>query len=130
MVENYSIFIVLLILIVVIYVFFNSNRQNTKKEPFEENNKNYKWITEGTCRSNNLKNLNKNECKEYLNDTNYVVTDSPHGPPGCWLVLGDELQNVLETNPQFNGKGFGCWAPNDISDNKMCSVDVPCICKV
>jgi len=60
--------------------------------------------------------LYKNECSNYFNETNYTITNSPHGPPGCWLVLGNELNKVLKKNPESKGKEFGCWA--NINDEK------------
>jgi len=91
-------------------------------------NKNYKWITEGTCASNNMQDLTQSDCSNYLLKSNYNITVADHGPSGCWLVLGNSLNQTMQEQPQFAGKGFACWSQNK-SDGKQCSVDVPCACK-
>jgi hypothetical protein len=92
------------------------------------NNKNYKWITSGTCASHNMNTLTQSDCSGYLNSSNYSVNMADHGPPGCWLLLGDRLDGVVKKNPDKAGKGFACWSKNE-SDGMKCSADVPCICK-
>ena len=91
-------------------------------------NQNYKFVTDGTCASHQMNDLTKDDCSRYLLKSNYTITEAEHGPPGCWLVLGEMLNQTMNEQPQFAGKGFACWSKNH-SDNKQCSSDVPCICK-
>jgi len=104
-----------------------ANAPNMDK-PNMPKNANYKWITQGTCASNKMQDLTQEDCSSYLADSNYTITPAKHGPPGCWLVLGDSLNKVLEDNPQFIGKGFGCHSLNK-TDGMQCSPDFPCVCK-
>jgi hypothetical protein len=120
--KKYSyLLIILAILAVLVFFYFMSNNRY-------ESYKNYKWVTEGTCASHNMQDLSKGDCTGYFNDSNYTITDADHGPPGCWLVLGDSLDGVIKGEPKFAGKGFGCWSTNN-SDGKQCSADFPCVCK-
>jgi hypothetical protein len=75
-----------------------------------------------------MQDLTQTDCSSYLQDTNYTITGADHGPPGCWLVLGNSLNGVLKDNPNFAGKGFGCYSQNK-TDGKQCSADFPCVCK-
>ena len=79
---------------------------------------NYQWVTQGTCKSNNMQDISKSACSSYLRNSNYTVTGADHGPAGCWLVLGNELDKVVSENPQLAGKGFGCWS-NVENDGKQ-----------
>jgi len=120
-----TIAIIIIIIIILILVYFSNHPINSINH---NSNSRYKWITSGTCASNNLHNISKDDCSNYLQSSNYTITDADHGPPGCWLVLGDSLNGVLKKNPQFKGKGFGCWS-NVQTDGKQCSDDFPCVCK-
>ena len=128
--DNNNILLIFLciILLIGLYLLYIEEQKfkNLEQESFVNSPK-YKWITEGTCKSNNMEVLTLEDCKNYFKDSNYVVTGSPHGQPGCWPVLGNELTNVVKENPQFNGKGFACWT--EVNDGKQCSTDVPCVCK-
>ena len=95
----------------------------TKKNSY----KNYKWISKGTCKSHKYKDLSRSNCSKYFPKSNYIVTDSPHGPPGCWLVLGKHLKGAIKDQPELKGKGFACWTK--VKDGKKCSPDFPCVCK-
>ena len=55
------------------------------------NNSKYKWITSGTCRSNNMQDLAMSDCSSYFDSSNYDTVKANDGPPGCWLVLGNSL---------------------------------------
>jgi hypothetical protein len=112
--------VVALIILYVLYMLYRNSMENY-------DNSGYKWITSGTCASNNLQDLSMEQCSSYLQSSNYRVTNADHGPPGCWLVLGKSLDGVLKENPQFKGKGFGCWS-NVRTDGKQCSADFPCVC--
>jgi hypothetical protein len=92
------------------------------------NNSNYKWITDGTCNSHGMKDLTQSDCSRYLVKSNYNITVADHGPPGCWLVLGEMLDQTMNEQPQFAGKGFACWSENK-QDGKQCSANLPCACK-
>jgi CDP-diacylglycerol pyrophosphatase len=118
--HSYFLTILVILAVLVFFYYFMSSSY--------ENYKNYKWVTEGTCASNKMQDLTKNDCTSYFNKSNYTITDADHGPPGCWLVLGDSLNGVVNSQPQFAGKGFGCWSTNN-SDGKQCSADFPCVCK-
>ena len=120
--SSYVIIILILVLVFCYYLL------PTKNEHFDTANTNYKWITQGTCASNKMKDLTQEDCVKYLPDSNYTITPANHGPPGCWLVLGDSLNKVLADNPQFIGKGFGCHSTVK-TDGMMCSPDFPCVCK-
>jgi hypothetical protein len=121
--KNYKIILIIVALIIVLAFFYFSSGY------FENyDNSNYKFITKGTCASHNLQDLTNNDCSRYFQSSNYNITGAEHGPPGCWLVLGKSLDGVLKGNPQFAGKGFGCWSQNK-SDGKQCSPDFPCVCK-
>jgi hypothetical protein len=89
---------------------------------------NYKFVTDGTCASHQMNDLSKDDCSRYLLKSNYTITEADHGPPGCWLVLGEMLNQTMNEQPQFAGKGFACWSSNN-DDGKQCSSDIPCICK-
>jgi len=95
----------------------------TKKSQYKK----YKWISKGTCSSHKYKDLTRKDCSKYFQKSNYVVTGSPHGPPGCWLVLGDSLKGAVKEQPELKGKGFACWTK--VKDGKKCSPDFPCVCK-
>ena len=125
--NNNIIIIILLIIIFIICLIILITLLKKRLYKSFNNSAKYQWITNGTYKSNNLDDLDKNECSNYFNETNYTITDSPHRPPGCWLVLGNKLNKVLKKNPEFKGKGFGCWA--NINDEKKCSPEVPCVCK-
>ena len=120
---NILLWIVGLLIIFLIFMIFYNNKNN---ENFQ-NSLNYKWITQGTCKSNNMQDLGSQECNNYFSSSNYNVTGSPHGPPGCWLVLGNELNKVTANQPSLKGKGFACWT--EVDDGKKCSTEVPCVCK-
>jgi hypothetical protein len=75
-----------------------------------------------------MNDLSKDDCSRYLLKSNYTITEADHGPPGCWLVLGEMLNQTMNEQPQFAGKGFACWSNNN-DDGKQCSSDIPCICK-
>lgn len=120
---------ILVILVVLYYVYkflYNLMIKNSLNK--DAASKNYKWITEGTCASNNMTALQQNECSNYLLKSNYNITVANHGPPGCWLVLGDALDQRMQEQPQFAGKGFACWSQNE-TDGMSCSPDIPCVCK-
>lgn len=119
--RNYLIWIILILIVILLCLSYNRYNENFQSTP------NYQWVTQGTCRSNNLQTLSQNECSNYFNNTNYNVTGSSHGPPGCWLVLGNELNKVLNDQPEFQGKGFACWSK--VNDGKQCSSELPCVCK-
>ena len=127
-----SLHVIIILILVLIVCYYLPNMSNMPTMPTSENfdntNANYKWITQGTCASNNMQDLTQEDCGKYFQDSNYTITPAQHGPPGCWLVLGDSLNKVLEDNPQFRGKGFGCWS-TEKSDGKFCSPDFPCVCK-
>lgn len=91
------------------------------------NDKNYKFVTQGTCASNNLNDLSLDQCTDYFKSSNYQITGADHGPPGCWLVLGNELTKTIQSNPQLKGKGFGCHSTT--KDGKQCSSELPCVCR-
>ena len=112
---------VAIILVFVLYKLYANYLENYE-------NSGIKWVTSGTCASNNLQDLSMEQCSSYLQSSNYTITGADHGPPGCWLVLGKSLDGVLKANPQFKGKGFGCWS-NVQTDGKQCSADFPCVCK-
>ena len=75
-----------------------------------------------------MQDLTQNDCSKYLLKSNYNITVADHGPPGCWLVLGEMLDQTMNEQPQFAGKGFACWSQNK-SDGKQCSANIPCACK-
>jgi len=130
--KYYYLFTIIIVIIVlaVLYYYFIGNNQSSMFDLNSNNldNSNYKWITQGTCASNKMQDLTKTDCSSYLQSSNYNVTGADHGPPGCWLVLGNSLNGVLRDNPQFAGKGFACWSDVQ-TDGKQCSPDFPCICK-
>jgi len=95
---------------------------NTKKNQYKK----YKWISNGTCSSHKHKDLTRKDCDKYFPKSNYIVTGSPHGPPGCWLVLGDHLKGAIKDDKSLKGKGFACWTKK--KDGK-CSPGFPCVCK-
>ena len=98
-------------------------RMSTKKQQYKK----YKWISRGTCSSHKYKDLTRKDCSKYFQRSNYTVTGSPHGPPGCWLVLGNSLKGSIKEQPELKGKGFACWTK--VKDGKKCSPDFPCVCK-
>jgi hypothetical protein len=117
-----TILIVVALIIILAFFYFSGGY-------FENyDTSNYKFITKGTCASHNLQDLTNNDCSRYFQSSNYTITGAEHGPPGCWLVLGEMLNQTMNEQPQFAGKGFACWSKNQ-SDNKQCSSDIPCICK-
>ena len=122
--------IILAIIIVLAFLyFFAGNLMNeTLGNLSNSGNSNYKFVTDGTCASHRMSDLSKDDCSRYLLKSNYTITEADHGPPGCWLVLGEMLNQTMNEQPQFAGKGFACWSKNQ-SDNKQCSGDIPCICK-
>lgn len=122
--KNYKIILIVVVALIIVLAFFYFS--GGYFENFD--NSNYKFITKGTCASHNLQDLTNNDCSRYFQSSNYNITGAEHGPPGCWLVLGKSLDGVLKGNPQFKGKGFGCWSKNT-SDGKQCSPDFPCVCK-
>jgi len=99
-----------------------SIHNNTKNSQYKK----YKWVSNGTCSSHKYKNLTRKDCTKYFPKSNYIVTDSPHGPPGCWLVLGDHLKGAIKDDKSLKGKGFACWTKK--KDGK-CSPGFPCVCK-
>lgn len=101
----------------------NKSKTMTKKNPFKK----YKWISKGTCVSHKYKDLTRKDCSKYFQKSNYRVTGSPHGPVGCWLVLGNSLKGAIKDEPDLKGKGFACWTK--VKDGKKCSPDFPCVCK-
>ena len=121
---NYYFFIIVALILILVYYFYNLLSGSFESYDISS----YKWVTSGTCSSNNLQDISKGACSSYLQSSNYTITGADHGPPGCWLVLGDSLNGVLKDNPQFKGKGFGCWS-DVYTDGKECSPDFPCICK-
>ena len=109
----------------------NRSRKSNKSRTRHNNTKigqynKYKWISKGTCSSHKYKDLTRNDCNKYFPKSNYIVTDSPHGPPGCWLVLGDHLNGAIKDDHTLKGKGFACWTKK--KDGK-CSPSFPCVCK-
>jgi hypothetical protein len=108
----------------------NRSRKSNKSRTRHNNTKNgynkYKWISKGTCSSHKYKDLTRKDCSKYFPKSNYLLTDSPHGPPGCWLVLGDHLKGAIKDDPTLKGKGFACWTKK--KDGK-CSPGFPCVCK-
>lgn len=116
--------IILAIIFVLAFLYFFAG--NYMSEQF--GSANYKFVTDGTCASHRMSDLSKDDCSRYLLKSNYNITEADHGPPGCWLVLGEMLDQTMNEQPQFAGKGFACWSKNH-SDNKQCSTDIPCICK-
>jgi hypothetical protein len=123
--KKMSLFItVLAALVILVIIYYLLNR--IVKEHFSDNG--FQWISSGTCASHNLQDLTQGDCSNYFQSSNYTITGADHGPPGCWLVLGDSLNGVLKDNPNFSGKGFGCYSQNK-TDGKKCSPDFPCVCK-
>jgi hypothetical protein len=127
---KFYIFAILFFIIIALYFGYTSAKISYTDAQLKNtsNNSNYNWITDGTCSSHGMKDLTNNDCSGYFQSSNYTITGAEHGPPGCWLVLGKSLDGVLKSNPQFAGKGFGCWSQNT-SDGKQCSPDFPCVCK-
>jgi len=123
--------LLIIFVVFVVVVFLYRSFSNYFTASYLKNysgNKNYKFVTDGTCASHQMGDLTKDDCSRYLLKSNYTITEADHGPPGCWLVLGEMLNQTMNQQPQFAGKGFACWSQNH-SDNKQCSTDVPCICK-
>jgi hypothetical protein len=124
--KNYKSFFVIYLVILIVLAIYYYFTNKYMSEYFS--NKNYKFVTSGTCASHSMRDLTKGDCSRYLLKSNYTITEADHGPPGCWLVLGEMLNQTMNEQPQFAGKGFACWSKNH-SDNKQCSSDIPCICK-
>lgn len=105
-----------------------SKKATKKVKTFDMNQ--YKWVTKGTCQSNKMKNLKLRECREYFPDNNYKTLRTRKGPPGCWLVLGNRLNEDIKRIPEVVGnKGFVCWTRANVKDEKRCSPEEPCVCK-
>ena len=122
--KSHIFFIIIAILIVLGIAYYLAGSYMNEK--FSNNG--YKWVTEGTCASNKMQDLTQQECSRYLLKSNYNITVADHGPPGCWLVLGEMLDQTMNEQPQFKGKGFACWS-QDKTDGKQCSANIPCACK-
>lgn len=126
-IKKFLIVLAIIVVLALLYLFMgNSNMSKFMNEKFGGNN--YKFVTDGTCASHRMQDLSKDDCSRYLLKSNYTITEADHGPPGCWLVLGEMLNQTMNEQPQFAGKGFACWSKNQ-TDNKECSSDIPCICK-
>jgi hypothetical protein len=125
---KHLLYVILAIIVVAFLYHFVSNYFVAGYLKNYSGNKNYKFVTDGTCASHQMGDLSKDECSRYLLKSNYTITEADHGPPGCWLVLGEMLNQTMNEQPQFAGKGFACWSKNH-TDNKQCSSDIPCICK-
>ena len=123
---NNQIIIITLSVIVVLAILLNMNSMMNMMNNIM---KNYTIVKTGTCKSNGLKDISEKACKSYFGDGNgYNVTRSMHGPPGCWEVKGQALNKILRENPQYRGKGFACWANENVNDGKQCSDEFPCVC--
>lgn len=120
------IFVIIAVLLALAFYYYNNSNNYTKD--YFSNNSNYKWITSGTCKSNHMQDLSMGDCSGYFDSSNYDVVTANEGPPGCWLILGNSLSDVVKNEPKLAGKGFACWSKNN-SDNKQCSDDFPCVCK-
>jgi hypothetical protein len=130
--KTFAIIIAIIVVLAFLYHLFSNKLYVDYLNNMIMNNSmtkgNYKFVTEGTCASHRMNDLSKDDCSRYLLKSNYNITEADHGPPGCWLVLGEMLDQTMNEQPQFAGKGFACWSKNH-SDNKQCSTDIPCICK-
>ena len=124
--KKYNMYSILKLLIIVVILAIIYYSYLATKEYFSDSG--FKWISDGTCASHNMRDLSQSDCSNYLQSSNYTVTGADHGPPGCWLVFGDSLTGAVKGNPQLAGKGFGCYSQNK-TDGKQCSADFPCVCK-
>ena len=129
--KKFMLLFVIAILIILGITYYFGGNYSSDSYPARNNyssNSKYKWITDGTCSSHGMQDLTQNDCSKYLLKSNYNITVADHGPPGCWLVLGEMLDQTMNEQPQFAGKGFACWSQNK-SDGKQCSANIPCACK-
>lgn len=128
--KSVYLFAIIFFIIVALYFGYRSAQVSYTDAQLKNysNSSNYKWITDGTCSSHGMQDLTQSDCSRYLLKSNYNITVADHGPPGCWLVLGEMLNQTMNEQPQFAGKGFACWSQNK-QDGKQCSANIPCACK-